>query len=96
VLIEEKLDDISARLETSPRKSLNRLAQETSVSKTSARKATKLLKQQSYKITVVNALKEHNRVAGIKICSTKRHEGAWVERRYSFYSFSNSALDWDE
>jgi hypothetical protein len=24
------------------------------------------------------------------------HEGAWGERRYSFYSFSTSALDWGE
>jgi hypothetical protein len=28
-------------------------------------------------------------------CPTTRHEGAWVER-YSFYSFSNSALDGGE
>jgi hypothetical protein len=26
-------------------------------------------------------------------CSTIRHEGAWVKRRYSSYSFSTSALD---
>jgi hypothetical protein len=33
VLAEEKLDDIGARLERTPRKSLKRLAQETGVSK---------------------------------------------------------------
>jgi hypothetical protein len=26
-------------------------------------------------------------------CPTTRHEGAWVDRRYSSYSFSISALD---
>jgi hypothetical protein len=44
VLTEEKLDDIGARLEHTPRKSLKRLAQETGVSKSSARTATPLLK----------------------------------------------------
>jgi DeoR/GlpR family transcriptional regulator of sugar metabolism len=39
VLTEEKLDDIGARLEHTPRKSLKRLAQETGVSKSSARRA---------------------------------------------------------
>jgi hypothetical protein len=29
-------------------------------------------------------------------CSTTRHKGAWVERSYSFYSFSTSALDEEE
>jgi hypothetical protein len=29
-------------------------------------------------------------------CSTTCHEGAWVERRYSSYSFSTSALDGGE
>jgi hypothetical protein len=41
----EKLDDIGARLEHTPRKSLKRLAQETEVSKSSARTATHLLKE---------------------------------------------------
>jgi hypothetical protein len=27
------------------------------------------------------------------MCSTTRHEGAWVARRYSSYSFSTSILD---
>jgi hypothetical protein len=44
VLTEDKLDNIGARLEASPRKSLRRIAQETRVSETSARTAKKLLK----------------------------------------------------
>jgi hypothetical protein len=44
LLTEEKLDDIGTRLETSPRRSLIRLAQETCVSEKSASRATKLLK----------------------------------------------------
>jgi hypothetical protein len=42
MLTEEKLDDIGARLEHTPIKSLKRLAQETGVSKRNARMATKL------------------------------------------------------
>jgi DNA-binding IclR family transcriptional regulator len=38
VLTEEKLDDIGARLEHTPRKSLKHIAQETGVSKSSARR----------------------------------------------------------
>jgi transposase len=44
VLTEEKLDDIGARLERTPRKSLKRLAQKTGVSKSCARTAIQLLK----------------------------------------------------
>jgi hypothetical protein len=44
VLIEEKLDDIGDRFEHTPRKSLKHQAQETGVSKSSARTATQLLK----------------------------------------------------
>jgi hypothetical protein len=47
VLTEEKLDDIGARLEPTPTKSLKLLAQETGVSKSSARTATQLLKPSS-------------------------------------------------
>jgi hypothetical protein len=47
VLTEEKLHDIGARLEHTHRKSLKRLAQETGVSKASARTATQLLKPSS-------------------------------------------------
>jgi hypothetical protein len=44
VFTEEKLDKTGARLEISASKTLLRLAQETRVSKTSARRAKKLLK----------------------------------------------------
>jgi hypothetical protein len=43
-LTEEKLDNIGARLENAPRKSLKCLAQETVASKSSARVAIQLLK----------------------------------------------------
>jgi transposase len=46
-VLNEKLDDIGARLEHTPRKSLKRLAQETGVSKSSARMATQLQKSSS-------------------------------------------------
>jgi hypothetical protein len=44
VLTEEKLDDIGARIEHTPRKSLKLLAQEIRLSTASARTATQLLK----------------------------------------------------
>jgi hypothetical protein len=56
MLAEEKLDDIGARLEPTFRKSLKRLGQETGVSKSSARRATQLLKLRSYKTTAILAL----------------------------------------
>lgn len=56
VLTEEKLDEVGERLEHTPKKSLRRLAQETGISKTSAWKATKLLKLKPYKVIVVQEL----------------------------------------
>jgi hypothetical protein len=47
VLIEERLGDMGDRLEHTPRKSLKHLAQETGVSKSSARMTTQLLKPSS-------------------------------------------------
>jgi hypothetical protein len=55
VLPEEKLDDIGARLKHTPRKLLKCLAQETGVSKSSARRATQLLKFRPYKTIVIHA-----------------------------------------
>jgi hypothetical protein len=49
VLSKEKLDEISARLEHTPQKSLRCLAQETRISKSSAQTATKLLKLKPFK-----------------------------------------------
>jgi hypothetical protein len=46
-VLTEKLDDMGARLEHTPRKSLRRLAQATGVSKSSARTATQLLRPSS-------------------------------------------------
>jgi transposase len=54
VLTEEKLDEIGARLEHAPRKSLKHLAQETGVSKSSARTAIQLLKLKPYKTTAIH------------------------------------------
>jgi hypothetical protein len=48
VLTDEKLEDIPARLQISPRTSLRRLSQETCVSVGSASKVTKLIKFRSY------------------------------------------------
>jgi hypothetical protein len=56
VLYGGKLDDIGARLEHTSRKSPKRPAQETGVSKSSARRATQLLKLRPYKTTVIHAL----------------------------------------
>jgi hypothetical protein len=56
VLTEEKLDDIGARLERTPRKSLKRVAKEAGMSKSSARRAAQLLELRPYKTTAVHAL----------------------------------------
>jgi response regulator of citrate/malate metabolism len=60
VLTEEKLDEIGARLEHRPRKSLKCLAQETGVSKSSARRSTQFLKLKRYKTTVIHTLQPRN------------------------------------
>lgn len=51
VLTEEKLGEIGAALEASPKKSLNSLAQEVGISQTTAHVATKLLKLKQYSTT---------------------------------------------
>jgi hypothetical protein len=56
----EKLDDIGAKLEHTPTKSLKSLAQETGVSKSSAGRATQLLKLRSYKTAVILTLQPCN------------------------------------
>jgi hypothetical protein len=76
VLTEEKLRDIGARLEYTPRISLKLLAQETGVSKSSARTATKLLKLRPYETTVIQALQPLDP-------SSRVHFGSW------FYSLSS-------
>jgi hypothetical protein len=68
VLTEEKLDDIGARLEHTPRKSLKRLAQETGMSKSSARRATQLLKLRPYK-TVIHSSQPLDPASRVYSCS---------------------------
>jgi hypothetical protein len=60
VLSEEKLDDIGARLQHTPRKSLKHLAQGIGVSKSTERRATQLLQFRPYKKTVICNLQPHN------------------------------------
>jgi hypothetical protein len=60
VLTEEKLDEIGARLEHSPRKSFRLIAQETGISKTSARTAAMLLKLKPNETTTVHELQPHD------------------------------------
>jgi transposase len=55
VLIEEKLDDIGAKLERTPRKSMKRRTQETGVQKSNVRTSTQFLKLGHYKKTVIHA-----------------------------------------
>jgi hypothetical protein len=57
VLTGEKLEDIRARLEISPRKSLRGLSQDTAVSAGSASKATKLIQFRPCRVSVVHELK---------------------------------------
>jgi hypothetical protein len=52
ILTEEKLDEIGARLEASPKKSPRRLALQCGVSKSAAHIATKLFKLKPYRRTV--------------------------------------------
>jgi hypothetical protein len=58
VLTEETLDEIGARLEHSPHKSLAQFAQQAQVSKTTAWRATKNLHLWPYKITQVQVIEE--------------------------------------
>jgi hypothetical protein len=53
VITEKIPDEIRARLEHTPQKSLRRLAQETGISKSPTAKAMKLLKLRPFKATVV-------------------------------------------
>jgi hypothetical protein len=66
---EEKLDVIGDRLEHTPRKSLKHLAQETGMSKSSARMGTQLLKLRPYKTTVIHALQPCNPASRFHFCN---------------------------
>jgi hypothetical protein len=69
VFTKEKLDEIGARLEHTPQKSLRCLAQETGISKSSAAKVTKLIKLRPYEMTVVHAMQPHNPASRINFCN---------------------------
>jgi hypothetical protein len=69
VLTEEKLDDIGARLERTPRKSLKRLAQETGMSKPSARTAAELRKLRPYETALMYALQPRDPASRVHFCS---------------------------
>jgi hypothetical protein len=68
VLAEEKIDDIEARVEHTPGKSLKCLAQEIGVSKSCARRATQLLMLRPYKTTVIHALQPLDRASMVYFC----------------------------
>jgi hypothetical protein len=69
VIAAEKVDDIGARLEHTPRKSLERLAQETGVPKSSARIGTQLLKLRPYKTVVIHDLQPRDPASSVHFCS---------------------------
>jgi hypothetical protein len=69
VLTEETPDEIGARLEYSPRKSLAWLAQQAQVSKTTAWRATKNLHLRLYKITQVQVTEECDHRRRIHFCN---------------------------
>jgi hypothetical protein len=73
VLTEEKLMDIQARLQLSPRKSRRRLAQETDVAYTTACRATKLLGFRPYRIQEVHRIKHTDFNLRITFCSWLLH-----------------------
>jgi hypothetical protein len=66
---EEKADDMGAKLQHTPRTWLKRLAQETVVSKPSARMATQLLKLKPYKTTHTRALQPRDPASRVHFCS---------------------------
>jgi hypothetical protein len=68
ILTEEKLADIGARLEASPKTSLRRIALQCGVSKSAAHVATKLLNLMPYRITVVHQLLPPDAEARINYC----------------------------
>jgi transposase len=68
LLTEEKLDDIGARFEHTPRKSLKRLAQEAGVSEYSTRTAKQLLKLRPYRTTVIHDLQPRDPSSRVHFC----------------------------
>jgi hypothetical protein len=70
VITEEKLNDIGARLEHTPRESQKRLAQESGVSKSNAGTGTQLLKLELYKATVIHTLLACDPASRVHFCSS--------------------------
>jgi hypothetical protein len=87
-VLTEKLYDTGARLEHTRRKSLKPLAQETGMSKSSARKATQLLTLRPYKRTVINALQPRDPACSVHFCSWFLQSAVEVEidRQLTFFS----------
>jgi hypothetical protein len=69
MLTEKKSDDIGGMLEHTPRKSLKRLVQGTGLSKSSARRATQLLKLRLYKTSVMRAFQPRDPASRVHFCS---------------------------
>lgn len=88
VLTEEKLDQIGERLEHTPQKSLNRLAQETGISKSSARTAAKLLKLKPYKIPVVQELRQTDPDRRVRFCNwvLEKVDSGEIDPKLLFFS----------
>jgi hypothetical protein len=68
-IADENLEDIRARLENSPRKSLRWLSQQIGVSVGSASRATKLIKFRPYTVRVVYELKPVDAPQRIRFCN---------------------------
>ena len=68
VLTKETLDEIGASLERTPTKSIPKLAQQVGISKSSAHRATRLLKLKPYKCTSVHFLKQGDAIARMHYC----------------------------
>jgi hypothetical protein len=91
VFTDERLDDIGGRLEHTPRKSLQRLAQETGMSKCSARTSTQLLKLRRYKTTVIHTLQPRNSASRVRFYNWFLQSVAVGEIDLQLTSFSDEA-----
>ncbi|PSN33313.1 hypothetical protein C0J52_21233, partial [Blattella germanica] len=69
VLLKDTLDNMVYRLECSLNKSLKRLSQETGISESTARNATKLLKLKPCKVPVVQALRHIDPDRRLRFCN---------------------------
>ena len=86
VLTEEKLDEIGERLEHTPTKSLRRLGQEARISKSSAWRATKMLKLKPYKVTIVHELQPRDHEMRVRFCDWILHHNEIMDPRLIFFT----------